>query len=310
MMMHESNESWRVVLFTDFLDYSRFYLRFFRETGHRVIGIVTSPKRTDQYIEIVREAPRNVDVLVSNHPKRWQEMLAPLRPDLIVSTVFPWRIPNGVIELPRLGAVNAHPSLLPRYRGTMIPKWMAWNGESESGWTIHRMVERFDGGPIVAQSRFPIDEDDDIPAIFAKLGPALAQAWRIAIPRIAAGDPGEPQDERLATYFQAMTPDMQLIDWNNAARAIHNQVRAMSGGMPPHGAIGRIDGKPVMIHRTQLVRNDDRFTSALPGTVLNTRESSMVVKCGDAPLRILRWQPIDEPDTHPDSGGSPETVGA
>jgi methionyl-tRNA formyltransferase len=291
------NESWRVILFTDWIWSVENYLRIFGDAGHRIVCIVTSQKRTDFYIDIIKTVPRSVDVLVSNRPKRWPAMLAPLQPDLIVSTVFPWRITNEMIEIPRLGAVNAHPSLLPHYRGTMIPKWMAWNGETQTGWTVHRMVEEFDSGPIIAQSRFPIGEDDDISTIFANLGPSLVNAWKLALPRIAAGDPGEPQDESQATYYEAMTPDMQIIDWGNTARNIHNQVRAMSGGLPPHGAIGRLDGRSIMIHKSQIVRDDVVAERAAPGMVLQSSDDNMVVQCGDAPLRILRWEPLADPTT-------------
>ena len=92
-----------------------------RPLGHRVVGVVTSPgpkrRRSPAYLEVVAAVPPGVDVIVSNHPERWAAMLAPLRPDLIISGGFPWRIPAEVLALPRLGAINFHrrpPAAAPR----------------------------------------------------------------------------------------------------------------------------------------------------------------------------------------------------
>ena len=86
-----------------------------RPLGHRVVGVVTSPgpkrRRSPTYLEVVAAVLPGVDVIVSNHPERWAAMLAPLRPDLIISGGFPWRIPADVLALPRLGAINFHDAL-------------------------------------------------------------------------------------------------------------------------------------------------------------------------------------------------------
>src|SRR4051812_43096193 len=113
-------ESWRVVVFTtsgeggaySFLD------GLLRGRGHRIVGAVTTPGprglRTDDYRSVVAAAEPDVDVIVSTYPKRWATMVAPMRPDVIISAAFPMRIPAEVIALPRLGAINGHDALLPK----------------------------------------------------------------------------------------------------------------------------------------------------------------------------------------------------
>ena len=112
-------ESWRIVVFTNMPGGMIYSLvdEVVRPLGHRVVGVVTSPgpkrRRSPTYLEVVAAVSPGVDVIVSNHPERWAAMLAPLRPDLIVSGGFPWRIPADVLALPRLGAINFHDALLP-----------------------------------------------------------------------------------------------------------------------------------------------------------------------------------------------------
>lgn len=283
--------SWRVVLFTDVPDISRFYYEFFASHGHRIVAIVTSPKRSSAYLDVVKSAPHNIDVIVSNRPRRWHGMLQSLEPDLIVSTIFPWRIPDEVLQMAPLGAVNAHPTLLPRYRGTGALKWMLWNDESEGGWTLHRMVSDFDAGPVLAQVRYSID-DDDIEALMVKLQRSFPALWDAGLPRIAQRDPGEPQDESLALEVGPMPNEMQIVDWTRSAREIHNQVRAMSGGIPPYGAIAEIDDGSLMLRRTRLVR-EAAADAPVPGSVISRDIESIVVQCGDLPLDIIRWDVID-----------------
>src|ERR687893_1528033 len=160
-------ESWRIVVFTNIPGGTIYSLvnEVVRPLGHRVVGVVTSPgpkrRRSPTYLEVVAAVPPGVDVIVSNHPERWAAMLAPLRPDLIISCGFPWRIPAEVLALPRLGAINFHDALLPRHRGPNATGWAFRMGDAETGVPIHRLTPEFDTGEILAQARIPISDDDD-----------------------------------------------------------------------------------------------------------------------------------------------------
>src|SRR5215210_2175981 len=93
--------------------------------------------------------PESWRVVVFTTPERWAAMLAPLRPDLIISRSFPWRIPADVLALPRLGAINGHPALLPKYRGPNPLRWALRNGDTELGYTVHWTTSDFDTGSIL-----------------------------------------------------------------------------------------------------------------------------------------------------------------
>src|SRR5215216_5539867 len=190
-------DSWRIVVFTVIPGGIVYSLvdQVARSLGHRVVGVVTSPgpkrRRSPAYLEVVAAVRPGIDVIVSNHPERWAAMLAPFRPDLIISGGMPWRIPADVIALSRLGAINMHPALLPRYRGPAAIEWALRNGDAEMGFTIHRLASDFDTGPILAQARIPIADEDDIDSLVSRFGPMLPGLLGQALERVARGEPGE-----------------------------------------------------------------------------------------------------------------------
>ncbi len=266
-----------------------------RPLGHRVAGVLTSPgpkrRRSASYLGVVAAVPPGIDVIVSNHPDRWAAMLAPLRPDLIICGGMPWRIPPEVLALPRLGAINLHPALLPKYRGPAAIEWAFRNGDRETGFTIHRISPEFDTGAILAQARIPIDDGDDIDSLVAKFGPVLPGLLGQALDRVAAGDPGDPQDETGASYAGLFEDVWRRIDWTTPARTVHAQVRSWTGTRDiPKGAWGEVDGEPLLITRTRLLPTSATVPGDVPpGTALCRDGERVVVQCGDGPIEVVVW---------------------
>ena len=298
--------TWRVIIVTNIsggLVY-RLAENVLRPLSHRIVGVLTSPgpqaRPNPDYLEVVAAVPPSIDVLVSNHPRRWAAMLAPLRPDLIICGGMPWRIPPEVLALPRLGSINLHPALLPRHRGPAAFEWAFRNGDPETGFTVHRMAADFDTGPILAQVRVPIDDEDDVGSLLVKCGPMLPGLLHQALVRVARGDPGEPQDEAYASDAGFFEDAWRTIDWARPARTIHNQVRSWTGGRTvPKGAFGEVDGEVHLVTRTRLLpANREAGSSAPPGTILRRDEEQLVVQCGDGPLALVAWDRV-KPDTVP-----------
>lgn len=296
--MRQPGDGWRIVVFTTFPWFPRMIDEVARSLGHRIVGIFTTPEPGSDATSVAQDtgwARIACDVIISDPPKRWAAMLAPLRPDLIVCNGFPRKIPQNVLDLPRLGGINGHPSLLPKYRGTgtAVFSRQFLNDERETGFTVHRMDGGFDSGPILARARFPILDDDDVQALLSRHGEAAPTVFREALERLARGDGGTPQNLDKSCYAEALEDGQRIIDWSQLARNAHNQVRAWHGLGIPRGAIGRLDGSPVVVTRTRLM---DAGTPAHeePGTVRSREEGEIVVQCGDRPLRILEWQPLEE----------------
>jgi len=293
-------DPWRVAVFTVVPGGAvyRLVAAALQPLGHRVVGVVTSPgparRRSPVYREVVAAVPPGVDVLVSNHPGRWAAMLAPWEPDLIVCGGFPWRIPAAVLALPRLGAINLHDALLPRHRGPNATGWALRNGEPETGFTIHRLTAEFDTGPILAQGRVPIGDDDDMDSLLAAYSALIPGLLRVALDRVARGDPGEPQDERLATEAGLFEEAWRTIDWGRPARDVHNQVRSWVGLRDiPRGALGAVEGELLRITKTRPVPAAAVAPPAPPGTVLVRDRDRLVVQCGDGPLEVVAWDRAD-----------------
>ena len=302
---------WRVVVFT-VLPAQLVYgvlEETLRPLGHRIVGVVTSPgptrRRSASYLDLIADIPPGVDILVSNHPARWAAMLAPLRPDLIVGGGFPWRIPPEVLALPRLGAINLHPSLLPKDRGPNSIGWAFRRGDAEMGFTVHRLAPGFDTGPILAQGRVPIADDDDADALGVKLGALIPGLVRAALARVARGEPGEEQDEGEATYAGLFEDEWRTLDWSAPARAVHNRVRSWTGIRDiAKGALGDVEGETLQITRTRLLAPAPGGTAAPEaapsGTVLRREGGRLVVQCGDGPLEVVAWtRPADAPGAAP-----------
>jgi methionyl-tRNA formyltransferase len=155
--------------------------------------------------------------------------LAQFKPDLIVVACFPWLIPPEIRAIPPLGALNLHPSLLPRWRGPEPLFWTFKQRDREAGVTVHRLAAGFDTGPILAQSRYPIAEGIDgreLERELARLGGELLVA---TIEKVANGTSIEvPQDEDLAT-FAPMPDDSDLIlEPTDSARSLYNVIRGIA----------------------------------------------------------------------------------
>lgn len=288
--------SLRVVAFTAAKDAIPLIEPLLTAKGHRLVGLVGAPgprtRRTDDYLALGQYARPGVDVIISNHPGRWADMIRPLRPDLVMCLGFNWKFPVDLLQVPRLGVINLHDGLLPRYRGRCAFGW-ALRNEDDCGFTVHYMASEFDSGPILAQRIVNVTDDDhSILDIFPRVNTAISETFAEALDRVAADDPGMPQDEALASYAPgAFEPEWRYVDWTKPARDTFVKVRSWYGvrGVPL-GALGEIEGQQALITATRLT--GQQSNDAAPGTVLDRRDDgSLLIQCGDGPLEILTWQP-------------------
>lgn len=252
-----------------------------REAGHQPVAFITSRQtRGDgsNLAEMLAGAPPDVDVLYAARKTSLAPLLRAYDPDLVICLGFPWLFPQEALDVPRLGAINVHPSNLPRYRGPLPLPWAVRNGETEIGMTVHRMDANFDTGAILAQAPVPVDPaawtfEEVIPHMAA----ALQQIIPHALERIAAGDEGEPQEGDPGVYAAFFEDEFRQIDWSKPAREIHNQVRAWSFASfigEKEAPVGEVDGEPREILRTRLE----------PGE--GTR-----VEAGDGPIWVTESEP-------------------
>ncbi len=199
--------------------------------------------------------------------------LAALKPDLLVVVSFGLIIPRWFLEVPAVGAVNVHPSLLPKYRGPAPIQWTILNGDSETGISIIRMSERMDAGAILYQERTSVAEGEDAGSLSERLSQRTAEILPGFLQDIAEhGLPeGRPQAEEEATYVPMIERETGLIDWSTDALRIVRQVRAM---VVWPTAYTSIEGKLLKVYAAE---PGHRSEQAVPGTVLEIVPGGLLV---------------------------------
>lgn len=255
--------------------------------GQQVLLLVTTPgpraRPSTEYQRTVGNVRWNLDILVSSHMSRLAGMLRSLEPDLIFTTGFSWKLPRELLALARLGCVNGHPSLLPRYRGPNPLFWHFMNGETQGGLTMHRMDADFDTGPILVQRAIEIAPDDDIDSFLPKLLAVGAPMIPEMLQAVAAGVPGTPQTAEGASYAPLCTDAERRLDWTRPAEKLRNQVR----GWGSQGALATIDGQSYLVCRARTVGSTARVQ---PGTLLERTDTTMLVQTGEGALLIENYR--------------------
>jgi methionyl-tRNA formyltransferase len=263
---------------------------------HRVVAVVTQPDRPRGRGQKTSDAPVKARALAAAVPILQPERLkdaafvdafGALAPDLGVVAAYGKILPESLIHTPRLGMINVHASLLPRYRGAAPVHRAVIAGERETGVTIMRVVKALDAGPMLAKARRPIapDETSDVVEMdLARLGASLLTS---VVDRLASGPiDEEPQDDALATYAPRLTKEDGAIDWTLTADRLHDLVRGLHPW--PH-AYAFVNGRRVIVLRTEPIA-DAPEPAAAPGTVLEGRGDRLIVAAGRGAIRILQIQ--------------------
>jgi methionyl-tRNA formyltransferase len=164
-------------------------------------------------------------------------------------------------------------------------------GTARPGPVIRDDVPLHDAGPILSQAAISLTDDDDIDTLAGPFFDLVPQALHAALERVEKGDPGDPQNEDEAIWAMPFEPEWLSIDWTKPARDIHLQVRSWWGNRGATcGAVGEIDSVLTRVIKTRLVTEDGQEPAA-PGSVLARVGDSLLIQCGDHPLRILSHQP-------------------
>jgi methionyl-tRNA formyltransferase len=263
----------RVALISQIQPAVEAYTAALRAMGHEPVALLCVRQASRYGFDLgehVLTAPEGVDVLMPASRERIAPLLAAVAPDLVLCAGFPWKLPPDALAVPRLGVVNFHPSLLPRYRGPIPVAWAIRNGETEIGITFHRMAPGLDTGPILAQA--PITLADEWS--WDELGPRMRDVVRrilpVALERAERGDPGEGQDESRAEYLSFFEPEYATVDWSRPAPEIVRQVRAWRFGGSregEQGALAELDGERVRVLRAALAGPDGTPVECGAGTV-------------------------------------------
>ena len=257
-----------------------------------VMAVVTQPDRPAGRKQQLTPCPvkvfaaeRGIPVLSPEKVKDSLPELCALNADLFIVVAYGQYIPPSVLALPHHGAINLHPSLLPKYRGSSPIQWALANGDTVTGVTILYVSEKMDAGDLILQREQPIDPDDTAVTLESRLAEAGAQLLMEAVERIRAGTVcRRPQDDAAATEVRKLTKEDGRLDWTLPASVLRNRIRGFN---PWPGCFCEMpDGQRLKILRAAV---EDR--SGMPGQVLETAGAGLLVAASEGSLRLLEVQP-------------------
>lgn len=266
------------------------------QSGHAIELVVTQPDRAAgrglaPASPPVKAAAAAANLAIAQPEKIRQNLelqarLESIRPEVIVVVAYGKIIPRWMLDLPPLGNLNLHASLLPKYRGAAPIQWAVANGEKVTGVTTMRIDEGLDTGPILLQREIPIGDEQSAADLFPVLAEAGAQLMAETLDRLCKGDlTPVPQDGSLASHAPLLARKEGLIDFHRPAAAIYNRWR---GFHPWPGAYAYFRSKKAIFHRLQpagAVRSD-----AAPGEIAIDAGRLFVAAGAGSWLEILELQ--------------------
>jgi methionyl-tRNA formyltransferase len=264
-------------------------------SAHAVVGVVTQPDRPRGRGQHVADAPikarasgAGVPILQPLRLKdpSFTDALRALHADLGVVAAYGRILTDEVLATPRLGMINVHASLLPKYRGAAPVHRAIMAGENETGVTIMRVVKALDAGPMLRSAHRPIGIDETSEQVESDLARLGADLLVRAVDDIAAGRAREtPQDDAAAIYAHRLTKEDGIVDWRRPARCIHDQIRGLHPW--PH-AHAFVRGHRLILLRSSLT--SEAPAAGDPGTIVEASGDRLIVATGDAPLRLVQIQ--------------------
>jgi methionyl-tRNA formyltransferase len=272
------------ILFMGTPDFAVASLKRLVEDGHEICGVFTQPDKPKKRGHKLTFSPVKEYAITQNlpvyQPLKMRDgealgIIESLQPELIVVAAYGKILPEEILNYPRLGSINVHSSLLPKYRGAAPINWAILDGEVETGVSIMYMAKELDAGDVILQKTTPISDEEDSLQLTIRLADLGAQALAEAVAALSNGTAVRtPQDHEKHTYAAMLSREMSPINWARSAREIDCQVRGL---IPWPCATAELANTRFKIYRTAPGQKTDKA----PGTILSAGKQGIEVACGD-----------------------------
>ena len=260
--------------------------------GFDVVGVYTQPDRPKgRHMKLVASpvkevaAAAGIPVFQPEHFREEETVteLRELKPDICAVVAYGRILPQKVLDVPPLGCINIHASLLPKYRGSAPYQWAVLDGLAQTGVTAMYLCREMDAGDIIDVSKTPIGENETAGELLDRLAVLGAELLSKTLRRFEGGKvPAVPQNEAEASYAPMLDKSICPIDWTKTAQQVHNHVRGLH---PWPVATMELQGKTVKVHATRVVEGSGR-----PGEILGLTKTGLRIACGEGAVEILSLQ--------------------
>ncbi|CAI2477363.1 methionyl-tRNA formyltransferase [Serratia ficaria] len=283
------------IIFAGTPDFAARHLDALLSSGHQIVGVFTQPDRPAGRGNKLTPSP--VKLLAEQHqlpvfqpkslrPEENQRLVVDLNADVMVVVAYGLILPKAVLDMPRLGCINVHGSLLPRWRGAAPIQRSLWAGDGETGVTIMQMDVGLDTGDMMHKVACPIEADDTSASLYDKLAQLGPQGMLTTLRQMADGSAKrEVQDESLVTYAEKLSKEEARLDWSLSAAQLERCIRAFN---PWPVSYFVIDDQPVKVWQAKVLAVT---TDAEPGTVVHADRQGIQVATADGVLNLTQLQP-------------------
>lgn len=283
------------IIFAGTPDFAARHLDALLSSGHNVVGVFTQPDRPAGRGKKLMPGP--VKALAEEHglpvfqpaslrPEENQQLVADLNADVMVVVAYGLILPKAVLGMPRLGCINVHGSLLPRWRGAAPIQRSLWAGDAETGVTIMKMDVGLDTGDMLYKLSCPITPEDTSATLYDKLAELGPQGLIKTLEQLAEGTAKpEVQDEALVTYAEKLSKDEALLDWALPAAQLERCIRAFNP-WPVSWMV--IDDQPVKVWKASVIES---HVQAAPGTIVEANKQGIQVATAEGILNLESLQP-------------------
>ena len=282
------------IIFAGTPDFAARHLDALLASEHQVVGVFTQPDRpagrgnklTPSPVKVLAQA-HDVPVFQpkSLKPAENQQLVADLQADVMVVVAYGLILPKAVLDMPRLGCINVHGSLLPRWRGAAPIQRSLWAGDAETGVTIMQMDVGLDTGDMLHKLACPITEHDTSATLYDRLAQLGPEGMLKTLEQLANGSiQPEKQDEALVSYAEKLSKEEARLDWTLSAAQLERCIRAFN---PWPMSYFMVDDQPVKVWQASVLPHQAKQ----PGEILHADKQGIQIATADGVLNLLSLQP-------------------